>query len=131
MIIDIAGAELRSSALADPHGRDDNEIDTAAAAAAASTERQRNFDSGHEEEITGRLRRAAGQLHGVTTMYERGRWCIDVLDQLSAVRRAVDGVALLVLEDHVDGCVQRAILTRDAALATEMTAAVRRYVRSQ
>ena len=42
-------------------------------------------------------------------MYADGWYCIDVLDQLSAVSAAIDAVAVLVLEDHVNACVRVAI----------------------
>jgi hypothetical protein len=37
-------------------------------------------------------------------MYEEQRWCTDVLDQIAAVRSALNGIALLVVEDHLTGC---------------------------
>lgn len=85
-----------------------------------------------EPEIASRLRKASGQLAGVAQMYEDGRYCIDVLDQLAAVSAAVDGVALLVLEGHVRGCVRDAIETGEPDdKVAELLAAVRRYVRSR
>lgn len=65
-------------------------------------------------------------------MYEDGRYCIDVLDQLSAVAAATDAVALLVLEDHIRACVREAIEAGDAdEKVDELVAAVRRYVRGR
>lgn len=83
-------------------------------------------------DITARLRRASGQLDGVRTMYEDGRYCIDVLDQLSAVSAAVDSVALLILHDHVNACIRDAMEHGDTdEKVTELITAVRRYVRSR
>ena len=85
-----------------------------------------------EPEIVNRLRKASGQLAGVATMYEDGRYCIDVLDQLSAVSAAVDAVALLVLQGHVESCVRDAIDSGDAdEKVSVLVVAVRRYVRSR
>jgi CsoR family transcriptional regulator, copper-sensing transcriptional repressor len=85
-----------------------------------------------DAEIVARLRKATGQLTGVTAMYQDGRYCIDVLDQLSAVSAAIDAVALLVLEGHVHTCVRDAIGNGDAEdKAEELLSAVRRYVRSR
>jgi DNA-binding FrmR family transcriptional regulator len=85
-----------------------------------------------DREILSRLRKASGQLSGVTGMVEDGRYCIDVLDQLSAVTAAVDAIALLVLSDHINACVRSAIESgySDEKVA-ELVAGVRRYVRSQ
>ena len=64
-------------------------------------------------------------------MHEQGRYCIDVLDQLAAVAAALDGIALLVLSEHVDTCVREAIESADADVkVAELLSAVRRYVRS-
>lgn len=103
-------------------------------AVASVTRPQRRVREGtrHEREITSRLRRASGQLGGVLGMYEDGRYCIDVLDQLAAVAAATDAVALLVLEDHIRACVREAIEAGEAEeKVDELVAAVRRYVRGR
>ena len=65
-------------------------------------------------------------------MYEDGRYCLDVLDQLAAVSAATDAVALLILEDHIRACVRDAIDSGDADdKVDELVAAVRRYVRGR
>ncbi len=86
----------------------------------------------HGENIVARLRKANGQLGGVLAMYEDDRYCIDVLDQLSAVTAAIDGVALFILEDHINACVREAMHagTPDEKVA-ELVVAVRRYVRGR
>jgi len=85
-----------------------------------------------DREILSRLRKATGQLSGVTGMVEDGRYCIDVLDQLTAVTAAVDAIALLVLSDHINACVRAAIESGDSdEKVTELVAGIRRYVRSQ
>jgi CsoR family transcriptional regulator, copper-sensing transcriptional repressor len=85
-----------------------------------------------DAEVVARLRRATGQLAGVTGMVENGRYCIDVLDQLAAVSAAVDAVALLVLSDHINACVRAAIESGETdEKVAELDAAVRRYVRSR
>lgn len=86
--------------------------------------------AGHQREIASRLRRVAGQLGGVHAMYENGRTCLDVLDQLSAVTAATDAVALLILKDHVRGCVQDAINGADPdEKIDELVTVVSRYIR--
>jgi DNA-binding FrmR family transcriptional regulator len=85
-----------------------------------------------DAEVLSRLRKATGQLGGVTSMYDDGRYCIDVLDQLSAVTAAVDAVAVLILTDHINACVRAAIDTGDSEeMVAELVTAVRRYVRSR
>ena len=52
-----------------------------------------------------RLRRIEGQVRGIARMVEDDTYCIDVLTQVSATTRALEGVALLLLEDHLSHCV--------------------------
>jgi len=83
-----------------------------------------------------RLSRIEGQVRGIARMIERDEYCIDILQQTSALRAAVDSVALLVLEDHVAGCLRTAVQTGDAqAYTDEVLDVVRRSlgrpVRSQ
>lgn len=55
--------------------------------------------------ILARLRRMEGQVRGVQRMVESDEYCLDVLTQLSAIIAAARQTGLLVLEDHVRGCV--------------------------
>lgn len=56
-----------------------------------------------------RLRRVEGQVRGIARMIDEDRYCIDVLTQISAIRSALDAVALQLLRDHTHGCVRSAI----------------------
>jgi CsoR family transcriptional regulator, copper-sensing transcriptional repressor len=56
-----------------------------------------------------RLRRIEGQIRGLQRMVEQDVYCIDVLTQVSAVTRALQAVALGLLEDHLGHCVTQAI----------------------
>src|SRR5918998_335284 len=55
--------------------------------------------------ILARLRRMEGQVRGVQRMVEEDQYCVDVLTQLSAIIAAARQTGLLVLEDHIRGCV--------------------------
>lgn len=80
-----------------------------------------------------RLRRIEGQVRGVQRMVEEDEYCIDVLTQISAVTRALQGVALGLLEDHVRHCVADALAEGgDGAeeKIAEASDAIRRLVRS-
>jgi DNA-binding FrmR family transcriptional regulator len=74
-----------------------------------------------------RLSRIEGQVRGIARMIERDEYCIDILQQTSALRAAVDAVAVMVLEDHVRGCVRTAAERGDADVyADEVLDVVRR-----
>jgi CsoR family transcriptional regulator, copper-sensing transcriptional repressor len=55
-----------------------------------------------------RLKRIEGQVRGISRMIEREEYCVDILQQTAALRAAIDSVSLLILEDHVQGCVRTA-----------------------
>ena len=80
-----------------------------------------------------RLRRIEGQIRGLQRMVEADTYCIEVLTQVSAATRALESVALLLLEEHLGHCVTDAIAAGgdDAeAKVKEASAAIARLVRS-
>lgn len=78
--------------------------------------------------ILARLRRMEGQVRGVQRMVEEDKYCVDVLTQISSIIAAARAVGLLVLEDHVRGCVVNAM--DDEVMITELTDAIERFTRS-
>jgi DNA-binding FrmR family transcriptional regulator len=60
-------------------------------------------------ELLNRLRRIEGQARGIQRLVEHEAYCLDILQQVEALTAAADGVAMLVLEDHIDGCLTHAI----------------------
>lgn len=66
-----------------------------------------------------RLRRVAGQIAGIERMVAKGRYCIDIIHQVTAARRALDQVALGVMRRHVDSCVSDAIRSKQGAAKIE------------
>jgi len=80
-----------------------------------------------------RLRRIEGQVRGLQRMVDDDVYCIDVLTQVSAVTRALQAVALGLLEDHLGHCVAQAIEQGGPEAeekVREAAAAVSRLVRS-
>jgi len=55
------------------------------------------------------MKKIEGQAKGIQRMIEEGRYCIDIVQQLTALSAAVDEVSLRVLESHIEGCVVGAI----------------------
>ncbi len=84
-----------------------------------------------KQDLTKRLRRIAGQVNGVERMIEDERYCIDILTQISAVRSALDRVALEVLDDHARHCVVAAGEGERDERTTEMMDAVARLLKSR
>jgi len=93
---------------------------------------QRGY-SDHKDAVLKRLRRIEGQTRGLQRMVEEDQYCIDVLTQVSAVTKALQAVALELLEDHLGHCVANAIEAggpEASAKVREATAAIERLVRS-
>ncbi len=89
--------------------------------------------SGNRDDYLRRLRRVEGQVRGIAKMIEDDKYCIDVLTQVSAATRALENVALGLLEEHMAGCVVDAAKVGDAEAAEkvrEASAAIARLVRS-
>lgn len=62
-----------------------------------------------KQEILTRLRRMEGQLRGIQRMVESDKYCIDVLTQISSIIAAAQRVGAIVLKDHINGCVRKAL----------------------
>lgn len=74
-----------------------------------------------------RLNRIEGQVRGIARMIEREEYCVDILQQTAALRAAVDSLSILVLEDHVQGCIRTAAERGEAdAYVDEVLDVVRR-----
>jgi DNA-binding FrmR family transcriptional regulator len=80
-----------------------------------------------------RLKKVEGQVRGIHRMIEDDRYCIDVLQQITAATRALQGVALHLLDEHMTHCVVNAVKAggaeKDAKLK-EASAAIAQLVRS-
>ncbi len=80
--------------------------------------------------ILARLKRIEGQVRGISRMIEEDKYCIDILTQVSAVMASTRSVGMLVLEDHIRGCVMNADPDRREATLDELNVAIERFVRS-
>ncbi len=56
-----------------------------------------------------RMKKVEGQAKGIQRMIEEDRYCIDIVQQLTALSAATDEASLLILQDHIEGCVTDAI----------------------
>ena len=96
-------------------------------APAAGASHYRHSYSKDRAQLLRRLARIEGQVRGIARMIEREEYCVDILQQTAALRAAVDSLSILVLEDHVQGCVRTAAERGEAdAYVGEVIAVVRR-----
>jgi CsoR family transcriptional regulator, copper-sensing transcriptional repressor len=87
----------------------------------------------HKDDYLMRLRRIEGQIRGLQRMVEADKYCIDILTQVSAATRALQSVAIGLLEEHLSHCVAEALAEggeNAAAKVREASDAVARLVRS-
>ncbi|WP_068041153.1 metal-sensitive transcriptional regulator [Nocardia speluncae] len=86
-----------------------------------------------KEDYLKRLRRIEGQSRGLQRMVEEEKYCIDILTQVSAMTKALQAVAMGLLEDHISHCVVDAAVAggpEAEAKIKEATDAIARLVRS-
>ncbi|MGH9245034.1 MAG: metal-sensitive transcriptional regulator [Acidimicrobiales bacterium] len=86
-----------------------------------------------KSDVLARLRRIEGQVRGLQRMVESDTYCIDVLTQVSAATRALQSVALGLLDEHLRHCLLDAATAETAEaneLVTEASRAIERLVKS-
>jgi DNA-binding FrmR family transcriptional regulator len=105
---------------------------TEASIAAAGTHSPPGYHDTKDAQLK-RLRRIEGQVRGIARMVEEEQYCIDVLTQVSAATKALQAVALSLLDEHMSHCLVQAVATggeeRDEKLR-EASQAIARLVRS-
>ena len=87
----------------------------------------------NKDDYLKRLRRVEGQVRGIAKMVDEDKYCIDILTQVSAATKALQSVALGLLEEHLGGCVvdaARAGGPEGTEKITEAADAIARLVRS-
>lgn len=86
-----------------------------------------------KERYARRMKRIAGQVRGIERMIDEGKYCIDILTQISALTAALESVGIALLDDHMRHCVSEAVReggdVAEEKLA-ELSTAIARFVRS-
>jgi DNA-binding FrmR family transcriptional regulator len=80
----------------------------------SATEKEYGYAKDKTALVT-RMKKIEGQAKGIQRMIEEDRYCIDVVQQLSALCAAADETSLLVLQNHIEGCVASAIREQKGA----------------
>ena len=84
----------------------------------------------NKDDYLKRLRRIEGQVPGLQRMIEGDAYCIDVLTQVSAATKALQSVAVGLLDEHVRHCVKEASPEDSEAMIAEAMHAIERLVKS-
>lgn len=116
-----------------PETGPDQNTPTGDADAATASGHYGYLTNNHKAQYLRRLRRIEGQARGLQRMIEDEQYCIDILTQVSAMNRALESVALGLLDDHLDHCVTEAAETGGEEAnrkLKEASQAIARMVRS-
>jgi len=87
----------------------------------------RHSYSKDRRQLLNRIKRIEGQARGIQRLVEDEAYCLDILQQVEALTAAADQVAMLLIEDHVNGCLVHAVETgQGEPYVAEMMTVVRR-----
>lgn len=96
------------------------------------------MDSDDKTRMQARMKRITGQMAGVQRMLDEDRYCVDILNQISAVRSALDALGVELLTNHVECCVAghgtgkehaKAKPMKPAELLAELRTALSRFLK--
>lgn len=66
-----------------------------------------------KQEIINRLKTIEGHVRGIQRMVEEDQYCVDILNQTSAIHKALEKIDVMILENHLETCVTTAIRSDD------------------
>lgn len=78
-----------------------------------------------------RSRRIIGQIEGVSRMISDQKYCIDIVNQIHAARRALDKLGLIIIENHVKTCVKNKLTSKNGSknIIEELTQTLDQFLR--
>lgn len=85
------------------------------------------MDDALKADLQRRLSKIAGQVLGINGMVDQDRYCVDVLDQIAAAQKALDGVAKKVMRNYLERCVTDAISGGDPLIYDELMGVIFRH----
>ncbi|MEX2246879.1 MAG: metal-sensitive transcriptional regulator [Dehalococcoidia bacterium] len=91
--------------------------------------RNANSYAADKDNLLLRLNRIEGQIRGVSRMIEEDRYCVDVLQQIASMQSAADAVAMILLENHVKGCVADGLRSGNEERVEEVVGVIRKYLK--
>ena len=91
--------------------------------------RKPNSYADEKDNILLRLSRIEGQIRGVSRMIEEDRYCVEVLQQIASMQSAADAVAMILLGNHVKGCVTDGLRSGNEERVDEMVGVIRKYLK--
>lgn len=91
------------------------------------------MDTATEEAALKRLARVEGQLKGIQRMVKDHRYCIEIIQQVAAAKKALEQAGLLIMRNHIDTCVSKAIRSKESkegeGKISELMRTIHRFIR--
>ncbi|MFH1652849.1 MAG: metal-sensitive transcriptional regulator [Pseudomonadota bacterium] len=88
------------------------------------------IDKSTKEQSLMRLKKVEGQIKGLMRMIEQDKYCIDLMTQVNAMRRALEKVALIIMKRHIESCVVESIKEKKGAQKIdELIDSIDRFIR--
>jgi DNA-binding FrmR family transcriptional regulator len=94
-----------------------------------NADRERKMLPKVKEDATARINRVVGQANGIKKMIEEDRYCVDILNQIAAVRSALDQLGVNLLTGHLESCVLSQDACRHGDLLEEVRTALSRFLK--
>ena len=83
-----------------------------------------------KKDVLPRLRKIEGQIKGIHRMIEKERYCIDIVNRVTAVQKALDQVDLMVMQRHIESCVTDAVKSDEGApIMGELMETIYKFIR--
>ena len=83
-----------------------------------------------KNDVLPRLRKIEGQIKGIHRMIEKERYCIDIVNRVTAVQKALDQVDLMVMQRHIESCVTDAVKSDEGApIMGELMETIYKFIR--
>lgn len=94
-----------------------------------STERKAHHSEKTKKNLTTRLNRIEGQVRGIKNLIDKDAYCDDVLNQISAIQSALNGVSRILLEEHMKSCVIDRLQEGDLDVIQELSETMKKMMR--
>lgn len=92
-------------------------------------ERRSHHSDKIKNNLINRLNRIEGQIRGVKGLIEKDTYCDDVLNQISSIQSALNGVGKLLLENHMKSCVMERIQDGDQEVIGELLTTINKLMK--
>ena len=92
-------------------------------------DRKKHRSEKEMKDLITRLNRIEGQVRGVKNMVEEERYCVDILNQVSAIQAALNGFSKVILSNHIHTCVAEDIRAGNDEVIDELCETIKKIMK--